>query len=884
MTTHSIQQLLLSALFILPSFACADGTKYPINFDADQNYTHGSRRLRGIILKTAAGTQHAEVAQNEKVYNVITSQSFSARAGENVTASFDYAGTWMHGFIYLDRGNDGAFDAELNADGTYAATSDIMAFSCAKPDLDADGAYNSKGETITSTNVLQPPSFTIPAELSNGFYRMRYKVDWADINPGGRMTQSNSIIQNGGAICDIFINVHGDSCDVSITELSGGSLAYGGKPLTAAKVPFGKDLTLEILPEDGKQLINFSVRHGYNLDGEQFVDGVQQYEETVLPAFLVKDGKITLPAGCVNGDVRISATFGETDFEYENYECRTDDKTLTDTEMSALPNIVGRITATAGSQTSEVVIDNANLPKTHRLLLDRSISAKPGEQVTLQAYDKEGNAVSLPTKSLSLYVDLNEDGHFDKGIFNQEGLPVAGSELIGNNHADASTITFTVNELMPCGNYRVRLVAGKDEASETTTPAIVTDFMLNVHNASHKLCIFSTNGSVHGSGVSGLPDMLAWGESQMLRPVGAATGYIASRMTIRHGHRLDGPQFVSGNKQWSEYSVPANDYTLPADSVDGDVHVTVNFFSAGSTYSLVFNDEFNGEDGELPSSERWVRCPRYSSTWNRWLSITDEEHAATGFIEDGKFVALSLPNPFRETDDVPMITGGIKTMGKFAFTYGKVECRAKANPWTGNFPAIWLMPEDQSAGWPNCGEIDIWEVIDKQNTTYHTVHSNWTHNLGQKSNPTSSFNKAVPQDTWHTFGVEWDATSIKWYVDGVYVGTYTKSTSTDALSKGQWPFDKDFHIILNQSVGNASWAANADVNHTYRTDFDWVRVYQLEGQTNTAITPPTIADQKSDVVYDLSGRIISQDGKKSLRDNELHKGIYIMNGKKFHVK
>ncbi len=264
-------------------------------------------------------------------------------------------------------------------------------------------------------------------------------------------------------------------------------------------------------------------------------------------------------------------------------------------------------------------------------------------------------------------------------------------------------------------------------------------------------------------------------------------------------------------------------------------------------------------------------------------------------------MALSIPNPFKDTDNVDMITGGIKTMGKFGFTYGKVECRAKSNPWKGNFPAIWLMPEDQSAGWPNCGEIDIWEVIDTQHTTYHTVHSNWTYNLGNKNNPQSSFNKSAPQDTWHTFGFVWNATKLEWYVDGELVGTYNKSTSEDALSKGQWPFDKDYHVILNQSVGNGAWAAWADINHTYRTEFDWIRVYQLNGQTNTAISTPTASVEALDVeemknglkihspqpkqvsIYDSFERKIFSQQICGTKDFRLSTGIYIVNGTKHLV-
>ncbi len=249
-----------------------------------------------------------------------------------------------------------------------------------------------------------------------------------------------------------------------------------------------------------------------------------------------------------------------------------------------------------------------------------------------------------------------------------------------------------------------------------------------------------------------------------------------------------------------------------------------------SEYKLVFSDEFDGEDGSLPDASKWMRCERYSSPWSRWLAINDAEYELTGFIRDGHFVARALPNPYKSTDNVPMITGGIKSMGKFCFRYGKVECRLKTNPWSGSFPALWMMPENQSFGWPSCGEIDIWEAINTESISYHTIHTHWTYDLGNKTNPSSSFTHYASQYNYHIYGFEWDETSLKWYVDGKLVGTYNKSTDQSVLDQGQWPFDKNFHLILNQSVGDGSWAYNADTNHTYETVFDWIRVYQKEEQ------------------------------------------------------
>jgi beta-glucanase (GH16 family) len=274
-------------------------------------------------------------------------------------------------------------------------------------------------------------------------------------------------------------------------------------------------------------------------------------------------------------------------------------------------------------------------------------------------------------------------------------------------------------------------------------------------------------------------------------------------------------------------------------------------------------------------------------------------------MEDGNLVARAIPNPDTTTDNVPMITGGIWSRGKFGFTYGLVEGRIKSNPWTGNFPAFWMMPEDQSGGWPNDGEIDIWETIDSQERSWHTIHTNWTYNMKQTGSPQSSFNVATSLDRYHIFAMEWDENTITWFVDGKVVGTYYKSSDSYALNNGQWPFNDNFHLILNQSVGNNSWAANADVTHTYVTLFDWVRVYQTPGMENTNGTVGVVSvrdDAKANVyvvdggvevcvpapcdvaVYDVVGRKVAEAPVNGTHRFALSCGVYVVEGTKVVVK
>ena len=64
-------------------------------------------------------------------------------------------------------------------------------------------------------------------------------------------------------------------------------------------------------------------------------------------------------------------------------------------------------------------------------------------------------------------------------------------------------------------------------------------------------------------------------------------------------------------------------------------------------------------------------------------------------------------------------------------------------------------------GWPKCGEIDIMEHINLDSVTHGTMH--WDNNGHQSFGGT----KKCDASQFHVYGIEWDNTMIKWFVDGV---------------------------------------------------------------------------------------------------------------------
>ena len=853
---------------------------YPVIFDKNQGYTHGNRRLNSVSL----GSQTLQLPTPLKVYSKIDSPAFHAQPDETVTPSLGFTGTWMNGFVYVDRGQDGAFEAKLNADGSIPVGSDIMAFSYAEPSLGSGTGYNSKGERVSNTNVLNPPAFTVPADMAPGFYRMRYKVDWASIDPAGRSEDGNGILQNGGAICDVVLNVHNEVGALTVVAENGALHAADGSVLPAT-VPFGEALVLTVSPNEGYVLDAVKVLHGHNFDGNEVLHGVKQYCEEVFPGTLVKDGKVTIPAEYIDGDVVLTASFVKVgNGQGGDGYALSFDKDAVGSSMANKVTVCGNAYDIDGGK---VYYD---------------FTASP---VTI--YNTRDIKVEFETstgKDEYLYIDLNNDGRFT-AVVGEDGLPVISSELVAIN----DDLSYVLPALVADGVYRLRVKADADNVladgsqNIVAESGLVVDFLLNVVTGNKSLSLNTVDGSIDGENYTALPMVVTPG-SGFTAVLRGMPGFVCNELVVRHGHNLDAEQMVNGNVQWRENVLPVVDGKAVVEGtlIDGDVALYATFVSQeGGEWQLVFSDEFNAQDMSQPIDEKWMRCQRYGATWNRWLSDSKE----VIYLQGGDLVARAIPNPDMASDPVPMITGGIKSNKRFGFTYGYVEARIKSNPWTGNFPAFWMMPEDQSAGWPDCGEIDIWETIDAQERSWHTVHSNWTYDLGNTNNPKSSFNVATSHDRYHTYGLKWDEKTLIWYVDGKEVGRYAKSTNQSQLNQGQWPFDKHFHLILNQSVGNNAWAADADVNHTYETRFDWVRVYQTPGMENTNGTVGVVdvrEDGNSNVqvvdgavvvavdaprnvaVYDVAGRKVAEAFIGTTHNFILPCGLYLVEGEKVIVR
>ena len=173
---------------------------YAINFDKDAKQTHAERYSTSVSLQqTGKDKQTIEFGKTMNGYEDLTAgtEKFTVEAGSEVTPSIGYVGEWMHGYVYIDLDNNKQFS--FNADGADQTGTEVVSYSYYKN-------QNSKGEAVESNcNVNPMPAFTAPT--TPGTYRIRFKVDWDNIDAGGSVATGNSILNNGGGIYDATLEV-----------------------------------------------------------------------------------------------------------------------------------------------------------------------------------------------------------------------------------------------------------------------------------------------------------------------------------------------------------------------------------------------------------------------------------------------------------------------------------------------------------------------------------------------------------------------------------------------------------------------------------------------------------------------------------------------------
>lgn len=243
--------------------------------------------------------------------------------------------------------------------------------------------------------------------------------------------------------------------------------------------------------------------------------------------------------------------------------------------------------------------------------------------------------------------------------------------------------------------------------------------------------------------------------------------------------------------------------------------------SAQSKWQLIWNDEFNGAAASQPDPAKWTYDLGNNNGWgNNELENYTNQPLNAHLDGAGNLVIHVAASGSTYT------SARLKTQGLFATGPGRVEARIKLPYGQGIWPAFWMLGANiTTVGWPACGEIDIMENIGKEPSVNHGS----LHGPGYSgSNPkTATYTLPTGQkfsDAFHTFTIEWSATSVTFFVDGT---AYNTVKATDIPAGTQWVFNNPFFILLNVAVGGKfPGAPNSSTVFPQDMLVDYVRVYQ----------------------------------------------------------
>ncbi|WP_420402058.1 glycoside hydrolase family 16 protein [Flagellimonas sp.] len=245
--------------------------------------------------------------------------------------------------------------------------------------------------------------------------------------------------------------------------------------------------------------------------------------------------------------------------------------------------------------------------------------------------------------------------------------------------------------------------------------------------------------------------------------------------------------------------------------------------------TLVWSDEFEGE-GPI-DTDKWfhqTQLPPGGSWWGGIIQhYTDRE--ANTYQKDGHLYLMAKKETFEDQGETKEYTSA-RLNSKFAFTYGKVEVRAKVPKGVGTWPAIWMLNknineagaywEKQGFGttnWPHCGEIDIMEHWGKnQDFVQSAVHNGSS--FGHTVENLGGQHIASASDQFHVYVLEWTDEKMTFSVDGKVHYTYNP-----AVKNGDtWPYDMDYYILFNIAI-----EPDIDPNFTESPMVvDYIRIYQ----------------------------------------------------------
>ncbi len=396
-------------------------------------------------------------------------------------------------------------------------------------------------------------------------------------------------------------------------------------------------------------------------------------------------------------------------------------------------------------------------------------------------------------------------------------------------------------------------------------------YEIKVNNEWVELADYSKSTfSYSGNGYNKLSDKNQWGY-WVDYVYGLWFQPIQIDMALRIGYPIDGVKGGSIGDNYVNYNFIGNPDVVRPDVSDlGNIEIGTSNNSAIAGQRLVWSDEFEGNSLD---TSKWNYETGYylnddPGTWgwgnNELQHYTDSSKNV--YVQDGKLNLTAYPERKTFPQDpnryAEYSSGKVTSKDKYAVKYGRIDFSAKLPTGNGMWPALWLLPNDDTYGtWAASGEIDVMEARGRlPGASSAALHfgGQWPANTYIGSDYAFPSGESIDSD-FHVYSIVWEEDNMKWYVDGHCFFKATNEqwySAADSQNKNA-PFDKEFYLIMNLAAGG--WFDGgivpelADFPATMQVDY--VRVYKADGdvEPDKVLVTGMVLDQ-SEVILNSVGQ------------------------------
>ncbi|MDB6019426.1 MAG: Glucan endo,3-beta-D-glucosidase [Pedosphaera sp.] len=281
-------------------------------------------------------------------------------------------------------------------------------------------------------------------------------------------------------------------------------------------------------------------------------------------------------------------------------------------------------------------------------------------------------------------------------------------------------------------------------------------------------------------------------------------------------------------------------------------------WTPGPGWTLKWSDEFVGP---AIDTNKWV----WDLGGGGWGNNELEHYTQTNsYIANGELVIAATK------DSTTYHSARIKTKGLYSQQFGKIAARIRLPYGKGMWPGWWMLGTNiDQVSWPQCGEIDIMEMVGGglgfDDTIYSTLH--WYDNGHQSQGSGAYAPLAAGQffyQDYHVFETEWNSQKIIFRMDSVQYA----SIPIDSVNyPNRAAFQKPFYFLLNLAVGG-TWPGNPDASTVFPQYMyvSWVRMYQPTPglpATPTGLTANAVSSSQINLAWTASSGATSYNVKRA---------------------